>query len=90
MGIELCLSHVAPVFDKERIYNILCNILYMQLYLDAGAVEQMRIELCLRHVVPVFLDELLNPVLPPHMRWLVGVCLEPFPPAECGNCISKA
>ena len=79
--IKFCLSHVAPVFDKERIYNILYNILYMQLYLDAGAVEQMRIELCLRHVAPVFLDELLNPVLPPHMRWLVGVCLEPFPPA---------
>ena len=28
----------------------------------------------------VLLDELLNPVLSPHMRWLVGVCLEPFPP----------
>ena len=57
------------------------------MYLDAGAVEQVRIEFCLSHVAPVFLDELLNPVLPPHMRWLVGVCLKPFPPAESRNCI---
>ena len=49
--------------------------------LDAGAVEQVRIELGLSHVAPVFLDQLLNPVLSPHMRWLVSVCLKPFPPA---------
>ena len=41
----------------------------------------MCIELGLGHVASVLLDELLNPVLSPHMRWLVGVCLEPFPPA---------
>ena len=52
-----------------------------QLQLDGGAVEQVRIKLCLGHLASVFLDELLNPVLSPHMRWLVGVCLQPFPPA---------
>ena len=50
--------------------------------LDAGAVEQVRIELSLGHLASVVLDELLNPVLSPHMRWLVGVCLKPFPPAR--------
>ena len=51
-------------------------------FLDAGAVEQVCIELGLSHVASVFLDQLLNPVLSPHMRWLVGVCLKPFPPAS--------
>ena len=54
---------------------------FQQLYLDAGAVEEVRIELRLGHVASVFLDQLLNPVLSPHMRWLVGVCFQPFPPA---------
>ena len=49
---------------------------------DAGAVEEVRIELSLSHVASVFLDKFLNSVLPPHVRWLVGVCLKPFPPAE--------
>ena len=62
--------------------NIFCQerqvLISLQLY--TRAVEEMGIELSLSHVAPVLLNQLLNPVFPPHMRWLVRVSLQPFPP----------
>ena len=42
----------------------------------------MGIELSLSHVAPVLLHQLLDPVFPPHMWWLVRVSLQPFPPVK--------
>ena len=49
---------------------------------DAGAVEEVCIELGFSHMASVLLDKFLNSMFSPHMRWLVGVCFKPFPPAD--------
>ena len=69
---------------NESKKNTFCQerqlLISLQLY--TRAVEEMGIELSLSHVAPVLLHQLLDPVFPPHVWWLVRVSLQPFPPVK--------
>ena len=67
---------------KYRFWNESTKKLLISLQLYTRAVEEMGIELSLSHVAPVLLHQLLDPVFPPHMWWLVRVSLQPFPPVK--------
>merc|ERR1719397_1187508 len=69
------------LFRSDVDQNLECRKFEIR-YLQTRTVEQMGIELRLAGLAPIFLDHLLYFMFPPDVRWLVGVHLQPLPPAH--------